>query len=82
MSVEAILESAAFARPGFALATFKQAALPVYLLTVRVLVVEKKPLTPIEEGCLRAVEAGLSSPAEIGRFLGLAENVLTGSLQG
>lgn len=82
MSVEAILESAAFARPGFALATFKQAALPVYLLTVRVLVVEKKPLTPIEEGCLRAVEAGLSSPAEIGRFLGLAENVLTGVLAG
>ena len=50
MNVEPILEAAAFARPGYSLATFKQAALPVYLLTVRVLVLEKKPLSPIEEG--------------------------------
>lgn len=82
MNVEPILEAAAFARPGYSLATFKQAALPVYLLTVRVLVLEKKPLSPIEEGCLRAVEAGLSSPAEIGSFLGLGGKVLTGVLAG
>jgi len=80
MNVEPILEAAAFARPGYSLATFKQAALPVYLLTVRVLVLEKKPLSPIEEGCLRAVEAGLSAPAEIGSFLGLGGKVLTGVL--
>lgn len=82
MNVEPILEAAAFARPGYSLATFKQAALPVYLLTVRVLVLEKKPLSPIEEGCLRAVEAGLSAPAEIGSFLGLGGKVLTGVLAG
>ena len=82
MNVEPILEAAAFARPGFSLATFKQAALPVYLLTVRVLVLEKKPLSPIEEGCLRAIEAGLSTPAELGAFLGLGGKVLTAVLAG
>lgn len=82
MNVEPVLEAAAFARPGYSLATFKQAALPVYLLTVRVLVLEKKPLSPIEEGCLRAVDAGLSAPAEISSFLGLGGKVLTGVLAG
>ena len=82
MNVEPILEAAAFARPGFTLASFKQAGLPVYLLTVRVLVLEKKPLSPIEEGCLRAVEAGLASPEDICSFLGLATNVMTGALAG
>lgn len=80
MNLEAVLEKAATARPGYNLASFKEAALPHFLLTARILVVEKKPLSPIEEGCLRAVDAGLQSPDDIGAFLGLPRAVLTGVL--
>lgn len=82
MILEGVLDAVAHARPGYTLATFKPAALPVYLLTVRVLVLEKKPLSPIEEACLRAIDAGLSNAADIGKFLGLPANVLTVILAG
>ena len=80
MNLEAVLEKAATARPGYTLASFKEAALPHFLLTARILVVEKKPLSPIEEGCVRAVDAGLQFPEDIGAFLGLPRPVLTGVL--
>lgn len=63
-------------RPGFKLAHFKDAALPVYQLTVKVLTLEKKPINPIEEGCLRAIDAGLGRTKEIREFLGLEDVVL------
>lgn len=80
MNLEAVLDRAGSARPGYTLASFKEAALPHFLLTARILVVEKKPLSPIEEGCLRAADAGLQSPKDIGSFLGLPPPVLTGVL--
>ncbi|WP_141397397.1 hypothetical protein [Polaromonas sp. AER18D-145] len=80
MSLDLILEQAAHARPGYALATFKEAALPFFLLTARVLTLEKKALSPIEEGCLRAADSGLTSPEEICSFLGLPKTVLTSVL--
>lgn len=64
-------------RPGFKLAHFKDAALPVYQLTVKVLTLEKKPINPIEEGCLRAIDAGLARTMEIREFLGLEKVVLS-----
>lgn len=63
-------------RPGFKLAHFKDAALPVYQLTVKVLTLEKKPINPIEEGCLRAIDSGLGRTKEIREFLGLEDVVL------
>lgn len=63
-------------RPGFKLAHFKDAALPVYQLTVKVLTLEKKPINPIEEGCLRAIDAGLGRTKEIREFLGFEDVVL------
>jgi hypothetical protein len=80
MELEKLLESAAVARPGYVLASFKDAALPMYQLTARVITVEKKPLSPIEEGCLRALDAGLSTPAELCAFLGLPSTVLNSIL--
>ena len=64
-------------RPGFKLAHFKDAALPVYQLTARILTLERKPINPIEEGCLRAIDAGLGMTAEIREFLGLDDVVLS-----
>lgn len=82
MSLEQILDQAAHARPGYELVKFKEAGLPVYVLTLRILIVERKPLGPIEEGVLRAIQAGLDSTEDIVRFLGLSENVLTPVLAG
>ncbi len=82
MSLEQILEKAAHARPGYELATFKEAGLPIYVLTLRILTLERKPLGPIEEGVLRAVQAGLDIFDDIVSFLGLSANVLTPVLAG
>ena len=76
MSLEQILEQTAHARPGFDLVSFKEAGLPVYVLKLRILVLERKELSPIEEAVLKAVRAGLDSPGSIYEFLGLARTVL------
>jgi hypothetical protein len=76
MSLEQILEQTAHARPGFDLVSFKEAGLPVYVLKLRILVLERKELSPIEEAVLKAVRAGLDSPGTIYEFLGLSRTVL------
>jgi hypothetical protein len=70
MSLEQILEQTAHARPGYDLVSFKEAGLPVYVLKLRILVLERKALSPIEEAVLKAVRAGLDSPGSIFEFLG------------
>lgn len=82
MSLEQVLEQAASARPGYELAAFREAGLPVYVLTLRVLTLEQKLLGPIEGGVLRAVQAGLTAPEELVKFLGLSANVLNPVLAG
>ncbi len=77
MILEEVLERAAQEYPGYEIATFREAGLPVYALTLKVLVLEKKELSPIEEGVLRAVHAGLESTDDIVQFLGLPASVLT-----
>lgn len=82
MSLEQILEQASTARPGYELAAFREAGLPVYVLTLRVLTLEQKPLGPVDEGVLRAVQVGLSAPEQLVSFLGLSANVLNPVLAG
>jgi DNA-binding MarR family transcriptional regulator len=77
MSLEQILEQTAHARPGYDLVSFKEAGLPVYVLKLRILVLERKALSPIEEAVLKAVRAGLDEPGAIFEFLGLSRTVLT-----
>lgn len=77
MSLESNLEAAAAARPGYEIAAFKEAGLPVSLLTIRVLTQEKKPLGAIDEGILRALDVGLENPTDLIEFLGLPITVLT-----
>jgi hypothetical protein len=77
MSLEQILERTAHARPGFDLVSFKEAGLPVYVLKLRVMILERKELSPIEEAVLKAVRAGLNSPGSIYEYLGLPRAVLT-----
>lgn len=82
MSLEQILEQTAHARPGYDLVAFKEAGLPVYVLKLRILVLERKALSPIEEAVLKAVRAGLDEPGAIFEFLGLPRTVLTPVLAG
>lgn len=77
MSLEQILEQTAHARPGYDLVSFKEAGLPVYVLKLRILVLERKALSPIEEAVLKAIRAGLDEPGAIFEFLGLSRTVLT-----
>lgn len=76
MTLQTILNDAARSRPGQQLVCFKEAGLPVYVLHVRVLVKETRPLPPIETAVLRAVRAGLNTPSEIYGFLGLSERAM------
>lgn len=80
MIFEDIVEASAYARPGYALAAFKEVGLPIYQLTTRVVTLERKQLSPLEEACLKAVSAGLRSPSDICDFLGLPMQVVKGTL--
>lgn len=77
MSLERDLDEAAHARSGYDLVSFKEAGLPVFVLRLRILVLERKPISPIEEAVLKAVRAGLDAPRSIYDFLGLPKAVLT-----
>lgn len=80
MILEELLEEAAYARPGYSLVAFREAGLPTFQLTARVTTLERKPISPIDEACLRAVDAGLDSPADLADFLGLPSALLKGTL--
>lgn len=80
MNVEEIIEPAAKARPGYDLAFFKDAGHPIVLLTVKALILARKPLGPIEEGLLSAVDAAVDTPEGLIEFLGLPPAVITAVL--
>lgn len=58
-------------RPGFNLVSCQEVGLPVSKITVDVLTQIHKPIPPIEEFVLKAIDTGLSSEEEIAGFLGL-----------
>lgn len=80
MNTEEIVARAAFSRPGYRIAHYREAALPLFVVGARLLVLEQKPLTPIEEACLAALGAGLNSQRDISDFLGLADLIVQTTL--
>lgn len=68
-------------RSGFALVGYRRVAIPVFRATVRVLMLEKKPLPVIPEFILRAIECGMLTPAEIAGILGLDQPVVDDGLR-
>jgi len=58
-------------RPGFDLVSCRTVGLPVYRITIDVLTQIRKPIPPIEEFILKAIDIGLSSEEEVAGFLGL-----------
>jgi hypothetical protein len=67
-------------RPGFHLVDFEEVALPVYILSLRVITLAHKKVAPIEEFVLRSVATGMSSQEDVAAFLGLQSNVVRGAL--
>lgn len=67
-------------RAGFRLAAYRQAALPVFRLTLRVLTLVRKPLPAIHEFTLRAMEVGLERPEDVSGFLGLEQEIVNASI--
>jgi len=63
-------------RPGFDLVSSREVGLPVYKVTLQALTQIRKPIPPIEEYVLKAMDVGLNSEADIGGFLGLEQEIL------
>ena len=63
-------------RTGFDLVSCREVGLPVYKITVQVLTQLRKPIPPIEEYVLKAINVGLSSSEDIGGFLGLEPPII------
>lgn len=63
------------ARPGFDLVSYREVALPLFAVKLDVLVLDEKPLPPIQEFVLRAVDVGLTDVVAISGLLGIEERV-------
>lgn len=64
------------ARPGMELVAHREVAVPLYTLTLDVIVEEQKPVPPIEEYVLRSANAGMGSIDDVCNFLGLERRLV------
>lgn len=77
MSVEDVVREMARSAPsGSALISYREVALPLFRVDVDLLVLDRKPLPPIQEHVLRAVEAGLEGVDDVAGFLGVDSSVI------
>ena len=67
-------------RPGFEVATYQEVFLPLFELHTTVVILEKKPLTALEEYQLKAIDAGVCTLDEISGFLGLERKLIVRSM--
>ncbi|MBC1239569.1 phospholipase D-like domain-containing protein [Nostoc sp. 2RC] len=63
-------------RPGFELVSVVEVGLPVTKINLTALTLVRKPISPIEEFVLKAINIGLSLLEEISQFLGLEELII------
>jgi hypothetical protein len=76
MTAEETARHLAGARSGYQLISYREVALPLFKVDLELLVLEKKPLPPIQEYVLRAVDEGLSGTAAIAGLLGIEESIV------
>jgi len=76
LTSEAIVRRYSRVRPGYKLVWYDKVAIPVYVLRLRALVLEAKPLAAVDEFLLAGIEAGLSELEELSGFLGLSERLV------
>lgn len=76
MTAEEIARRLAGARSGYQLVSYREVALPLFKVDLELLVLEKKPLPPIQEYVLRAVNQGLTDTQAIAGLLGIDETIV------
>ena len=76
MQAEEVAERFAGARPGYRLCDFSQVGLPIYRLTLRATVLARKPLPPIDEFVLKALDADVGDVDGVSNLLGLERVVV------
>src|SRR4051794_37798852 len=73
MSSAELARQFANAQPGYDLVSYREVALPLFRVELEVLVLEEKPIPPIQEFVLRAVGADMPDISTIAGVLGLEE---------
>lgn len=69
-------------RPGYELLDYAEVALPIYKVSLRVLLLQHTPLTPMYEFVLKAVRLGIDSLDEIAACLGIPAKMVDETLRG
>lgn len=79
MNAEEIAHRYARLHSGYRLVSYREVALPLFKIQVDLLILEDKPLPPIEEFVLRSVEMGLTDVGDIAGFLGIERSIVLSS---
>ena len=76
------LDRLSLSRPGSRLLEIVPCAIPIFLVKADVLLIERRPVGPVEEFVLKAIDQGFVVPAEISGILGLEEELIIETLVG
>ncbi len=77
---ESFLERLSVSRPGYRLLEVVECGIPVFLLRATVLIIDRKPLGPLEEFVMKAISEGFTSVNEISGILGVSSELVTSML--
>lgn len=77
---QAFLDRLSVSRPGSQLLEVVPCALPAYVVKAEVLLLEQRPIGPLEEFALKAIDQGFVVPIEIGGILGLEDGLVIETL--
>lgn len=69
-------------RPGYELLDYAEVALPVYKVSLRVMLLQHTPLTPMYEFVLKAIRIGIDTLDEIAACLGIPAEMVKATLEG
>lgn len=75
-TIKRIADRYSLAHPGLRLLGIEPAAIPFYWLTLQVVIIKKRPITPLEEYVLQSVSDGLHSIQDLAGILGVGKNLV------
>jgi hypothetical protein len=67
-------------RTGYRLVSYREVGLPFWNMNLRCQVLDRTPLSPLDEFVLKSIDAELSTADEVAAFLGLPEVVVVGAM--
>lgn len=79
MKAEETAQRYANLHSGYRLVSYREVALPLFRVEVDLLVLEAKPIPPIQEFVLRAVDMGLTEIGDVAGFLGIDRQIALSS---